>query len=129
MWTPRASDVSMGRPNPAVDYLNPTIADADAGHGGLTESYLKWRKMLVEAGASGAHIEDQVLGTKCGHMSGELLVITDEHANRPIALRWQVGIFSYPMALLRKKHIASVVAFCICSTNPIVICGMANVPI
>merc|ERR1719408_551175 len=43
---------------PAVDYLNPIVADADTGHGGITAT-MKLAKMFIENGASGIHIEDQ----------------------------------------------------------------------
>lgn len=40
-----------------IDYLVPSIADADAGFGGIT-SVIKLVKMFIEAGAGGIHIED-----------------------------------------------------------------------
>ena len=40
------------------DYLNPIIADADTGHGGLTAT-MKLAKMFIENGAAGIHIEDR----------------------------------------------------------------------
>lgn len=88
--------------NPAVDYLNPIIADADTGHGGLTAT-MKLCKMFIEAGASGIHIEDQVPGTKkCGHMGGKVLVSMDEHVNRLIALRLQADILCYPLVIVAR---------------------------
>ena len=38
------------------DYLNPIIADADTGHGGITAT-MKLAKMFIENGAAGIHIE------------------------------------------------------------------------
>jgi isocitrate lyase len=88
--------------NAPVNYLNPIVADADTGHGGLTAT-MKLCKMFVEAGASGIHIEDQVPGTKkCGHMGGKVLVSTDEHVNRLVALRLQADILQYPMVIIAR---------------------------
>ena len=37
--------------------MNPIIADADTGHGGITAT-MKLAKMFIENGAAGIHIED-----------------------------------------------------------------------
>jgi isocitrate lyase len=52
----------------------PIIADAEAGFGGpLNASELM--KAMIEAGAAGVHLEDQLASAKkCGHMGGKVLV-------------------------------------------------------
>jgi len=87
---------------PPVDYLNPIIADADTGHGGLTAT-MKLVKMFIENGASAIHIEDQKPGTKkCGHMGGKVLVSTAEHAQRLIACRLQADILNSPLVVIAR---------------------------
>ncbi len=85
-----------------IDYLRPIIADADTGHGGLT-AVMKLTKLFIQRGAAGIHIEDQKPGTKkCGHMSGKVLVSTQEHCDRLIASRLQADIMGSDLIIVAR---------------------------
>ncbi len=87
---------------PALDYLRPIIADADTGHGGLS-AVMKLTKMFIQRGAAGIHLEDQKPGTKkCGHMSGKVLVSTQEHCDRLIAARLQADIMGSDLLIVAR---------------------------
>ena len=49
--------------NTSEDYMNPIIADADTGHGGITAT-MKLAKMFIENGAAGIHIEERGRGVQ-----------------------------------------------------------------
>jgi len=93
--------------NPAVDYMRPIIADADAGHGGLS-ACMKLTRLFIENGAAGIHIEDQKAGTKkCGHMGGKVLVAAQEHAQRLRACRLQADIMNTPLVIIARTDAES----------------------
>jgi isocitrate lyase len=87
---------------PYVDYLRPIIADADTGHGGMS-AVMKLTKMFIQKGAAGIHFEDQKPGTKkCGHMSGKVLVSTQEHCDRLIGARLQADIMGSGLIIVAR---------------------------
>ena len=52
----------------------PIIADAEAGFGGVLNSY-ELARNLIEAGAAAVHFEDQLASEKkCGHLGGKVLI-------------------------------------------------------
>jgi isocitrate lyase len=101
-----------------VDYLNPIIADADTGHGGITAT-MKLCKMFIENGAAGIHIEDQKPGTKkCGHMGGKVLVSTAEHTQRLIALRLQSDVLNTGLVIVARTD-AEAATLIDCNIDPV----------
>ncbi|KAK5782358.1 isocitrate lyase 1 PWA37_005362 [Arxiozyma heterogenica] len=87
---------------PAIDYLTPIIADADAGHGGLTAVY-KLTKMFIERGAAGIHMEDQTsTNKKCGHMAGRCVIPVQEHINRLITIRMCADVMNSELIVVAR---------------------------
>ena len=57
-----------------IYYFAPIVADAEAGFGGPLNTF-ELVKSMIEAGAGGIHLEDQLSSLKkCGHMGGKVLV-------------------------------------------------------
>jgi len=59
----------------------PIIADADNGHGNSV-NVARTVAMFEAAGASGIHMEDQVMPKKCGHLAGKVLVPQQDMINK-----------------------------------------------
>jgi isocitrate lyase len=57
--------------------LPPVICDMDAGYGNIF-NVQRQTELLVNAGVAAAHLEDQVLPKRCGHIGGKALVATSE---------------------------------------------------
>ncbi len=69
------------------DWMQPIVADAEAGFGGNLNAY-ELMKMMIEAGAAGVHFEDQLSSAKkCGHLGGKVLVPTSEAIAKLVAAR------------------------------------------
>lgn len=59
----------------------PVIVDADTGYGGVS-NVQRTVKELIEAGAKGCFLEDQVWPKRCGHMVGKKVVPLEEHVQK-----------------------------------------------
>jgi len=52
----------------SIDFLQPIVADAEAGFGGVLNAF-ELMKAMIEAGAAGVHFEDQ-LASRIGGIKG-----------------------------------------------------------
>ncbi|WP_020532057.1 isocitrate lyase [Flexithrix dorotheae] len=85
-----------------IDWMAPIIADAEAGFGGNLNAF-ELMKMMIEAGASGVHFEDQLSSAKkCGHLGGKVLVPTSEAINKLIAARLATDVCGTPTILIAR---------------------------
>src|ERR1051326_9307595 len=72
----------MGYPEKKVEpthlEIPPVVVDMDAGYGNLF-NVQRTVELYVNAGVAAAHIEDQVMPKRCGHIAGKALVSADEY--------------------------------------------------
>ncbi|KAI3337733.1 putative carboxyphosphonoenolpyruvate phosphonomutase [Ustulina deusta] len=59
----------------------PLIADMDTGYGGPIMA-ARTVEQYIRSGVAGAHLEDQVLMKRCGHLGGKKVVPADEYIAR-----------------------------------------------
>src|SRR6266850_6589420 len=57
--------------------IPPVVVDMDGGYGNLF-NVQRTTDLFVNAGVAAAHIEDQVLPKRCGHIAGKALISADE---------------------------------------------------
>ena len=85
-----------------TDWMVPIVADAEAGFGGNLNAY-ELMKALIEAGAAGAHFEDQLSSAKkCGHLGGKVLVPTQDAVNKLVAARLAADVMGTPTVLIAR---------------------------
>src|SRR5690349_2929094 len=98
----RADQLNHAEGNDGVDYLQPIVADAEAGFGGVLNAF-ELMKAMIEAGAAGVHFEDQLASVKkCGHMGGKVLVPTREAIDKLTAARLAADVCGVPTLLVAR---------------------------
>ena len=88
--------------NDDIDFLQPIVADAEAGFGGVLNAF-ELMKAMIEAGAAGVHFEDQLASVKkCGHMGGKVLVPTREAVEKLTAARLAADVLGVPTLIVAR---------------------------
>lgn len=84
------------------DWFAPIIADAEAGFGGPLNVF-ELIKAMIEAGAAGVHLEDQLASEKkCGHLGGKVLLPTQNAIRNLIAARLAADVSGVPTILVAR---------------------------
>ena len=84
------------------DWFAPIVADAEAGFGGVLNSF-ELMKAMIEAGAAAVHLEDQLASAKkCGHMGGKVIIPTSEAIKKLVAARLASDICGVPTVLIAR---------------------------
>ena len=98
----RADELHHAEGDADFDWLQPIVADAEAGFGGVLNAF-ELMKHMIEAGAAGVHWEDQLASAKkCGHMGGKVLVPTQEAVQKLVAARLAADCAGVPSIIVAR---------------------------
>ncbi|MGI9088611.1 MAG: isocitrate lyase [Chthoniobacterales bacterium] len=98
----RADQIDHAEGKNAIDWFAPIIADAEAGFGGPLNVF-ELIKAMIEAGAAGVHLEDQLASEKkCGHMGGKVLIPTRAAVAHLVAARLAADVCNVPTVILAR---------------------------
>jgi len=92
----RADQIHHAEGDDEIHWMQPIVADAEAGFGGVLNAF-ELMKDMIDAGAAGVHFEDQLSSAKkCGHMGGKVLVPTSEAVGKLAAARLAADVCNVP---------------------------------
>ena len=98
----RADQISHSEGGASIDWFLPIVADAEAGFGGPLNVF-ELIKAMIEAGAAGVHLEDQLASEKkCGHMGGKVLVPTRSAIAHLTAGRLAADVSGVPTVIIAR---------------------------
>ncbi|HEY7752383.1 MAG TPA: isocitrate lyase [Steroidobacteraceae bacterium] len=98
----RADQICHAEGDDSIDWMQPIVADAEAGFGGVLNAF-ELMKAMIDAGAAGVHFEDQLSSAKkCGHMGGKVLVPTQDAINKLCAARLAADVCGVPTVLVAR---------------------------
>lgn len=98
----RADQIDHADGEDEIDWVVPIVADAEAGFGGPLNVF-ELIKAMIEAGAAGVHLEDQLASEKkCGHMGGKVLVPTRHAIRNLIAARLAADVSNIPTIIIAR---------------------------
>jgi isocitrate lyase len=98
----RADQIDHAEGRSEIDWFAPIVADAEAGFGGPLNVF-ELIKAMIEAGAAGVHLEDQLASEKkCGHMGGKVLVSTRTAIAHLTAGRLAADVSNVPTLIIAR---------------------------
>jgi isocitrate lyase len=98
----RADQIDHADGNDGIDWLVPIVADMEAGFGGHLNVF-ELTKAMIEAGAAGVHLEDQLASEKkCGHMGGKVLLPTSWAIRNLVAARLAADVSGVPTLIVAR---------------------------
>lgn len=98
----RADQIDHHEGRTGTYWMAPIVADAEAGFGGSLNVF-ELVKAMIEAGAAGVHLEDQLASEKkCGHLGGKVLIPTRQAINNLVAARLAADVCDVPTLLVAR---------------------------
>jgi len=98
----RADQIHHAEGDDSIDWMQPIVADAEAGFGGVLNAF-ELMKGMIDAGAAGVHFEDQLSSAKkCGHMGGKVLVPTQEAISKLASARLATDVCNVPTLVVAR---------------------------
>ncbi len=103
----RADQIDCAQGKNGTRWFAPIVADAEAGFGGPLNAY-EIARGLIEAGAAGIHLEDQLASEKkCGHMGGKVLLPVSQFVRSLVAARLAADVLGVPTVLIARTDAES----------------------
>ncbi|MBM7715105.1 isocitrate lyase [Siminovitchia sp. FSL H7-0308] len=98
----RADQIQQAEGKGDTYWFAPIVADMEAGFGGPLNVF-ELTKAMIEAGAGGVHLEDQLASEKkCGHLGGKVLQPTQTAIKHLIAARLAADIMDIPTVIVAR---------------------------
>ncbi|MBB5173381.1 isocitrate lyase [Texcoconibacillus texcoconensis] len=98
----RADQIQHAEGEGDTHWFAPIVADMEAGFGG-TLNVFELAKSMIEAGAAGVHLEDQLASEKkCGHLGGKVLQPTQTAVQNLISARLAADVSGVPTVIIAR---------------------------
>ncbi|RXT14009.1 isocitrate lyase [Ammoniphilus sp. CFH 90114] len=98
----RADQIQQAEGKGDTYWFAPIVADMEAGFGGPLNVF-ELTKAMIEAGAGGVHLEDQLSSEKkCGHLGGKVLLPTQTAVRNLIAARLAADVMGVPTVIIAR---------------------------
>ncbi len=98
----RSDQIHHAEGDDSVYWYAPIVADAEAGFGGALNVF-ELTKAMIDAGAAGVHLEDQLSSEKkCGHMGGKVLIPTQSAVRNLVSARLAADVLGVPTLIVAR---------------------------
>ena len=107
----RADQIQTAEGQSDTHWFAPIVADMEAGFGGVLNVF-ELTKAMIEAGAAGVHLEDQLSSEKkCGHLGGKVLLPTQTAVKNLIAARLAADVMGVSTVIVARTdaHAANLI--------------------